>query len=323
MLTKAIYNVKDPAYPYKVPSNKGHEVMVYLTYIIDFYEVLPPVNIFMHAHETAWHNNAFMDASNAVTLKHLNHNKVLREGYMNLRCHIDTDCPGHLFPIARNSSRVYTPEEYVFGEAWSQILPIEPVPEVVSQPCCGQFAVSRERIHILPKSQYEFFREWLMQTTLADRISGRIWEYIYQYIWAGVAEFCPSAAVCYCDGFGLCFGNDEEYEVVRGKLGKLNKLRDLMIHGEQPSDGMGEKHDNLQGEIRELEDFIKDAKEKAWQRGENAELRAKDAHTEQPEKEGQKEEVIETEEEVEVIEKEEVQGRKVQNNWEEVDTLPK
>src|ERR1700761_1852405 len=40
LLTLAIYTVDDPNAELTVPENKGHEVMVYLTYIIDHYHNL-------------------------------------------------------------------------------------------------------------------------------------------------------------------------------------------------------------------------------------------------------------------------------------------
>lgn len=47
----AIYVVDDPSAPLHPPKNKGHEVMVYLTYIIDHYDELADVTMFMHAHQ--------------------------------------------------------------------------------------------------------------------------------------------------------------------------------------------------------------------------------------------------------------------------------
>ena len=41
--------------------NKGNEAMAYLTYIIDHYEALPGIMLFVHAHRDgfkAWHTTA-------------------------------------------------------------------------------------------------------------------------------------------------------------------------------------------------------------------------------------------------------------------------
>ena len=79
-LEKAIYTVDKPVEPYVLPANKGHEVMAYLTYIIDFYEDLPDVCIFMHAHLTTWHNNDLLEMSSAKMLEKFNPRKVIRDG---------------------------------------------------------------------------------------------------------------------------------------------------------------------------------------------------------------------------------------------------
>lgn len=44
------YVVDDPQANLTTPKNKGNEAVAYLTYIIDHYETLPDVSIFVHAH---------------------------------------------------------------------------------------------------------------------------------------------------------------------------------------------------------------------------------------------------------------------------------
>lgn len=140
--------------------------------------------------------------------------------------------------MAKNQSDWQVPEEAVFADAWQELLPFEQVPEVVSQPCCGQFAVSRERIRMLPKAQYKHFRRWLMYTTLEDRLSGRVWEYIYQYIWLGEPQFCPKEHICYCDLYGICFGGETEYEDYYGKKTQIDILNGMS--GQQTEQGGNE-----------------------------------------------------------------------------------
>ncbi|KAI5279279.1 hypothetical protein KEM54_004235, partial [Ascosphaera aggregata] len=55
-LHTAIYVADDDKSPLHPPANKGHEAMVYLTYLIDNYYNLSDINIFMHSHRYAWHN---------------------------------------------------------------------------------------------------------------------------------------------------------------------------------------------------------------------------------------------------------------------------
>lgn len=205
-LRKAVYTVDDHSAKFHPPKNKGHEVMVYLTYIIDFYDELEDVSIFMHAHRWAWHNNELLDTDASLMIRHLSPERVTREGYMNLRCHWDPGCPSWLHPGAVERDPMKQEEE-LLAESWAQLFPLDPVPNVLAQPCCAQFAVSRERIRATPKERYKELRKWVIQTPLSDYLSGRVFEYIWQFIFTASPIHCPSMSACYCDGYGLCFGS--------------------------------------------------------------------------------------------------------------------
>lgn len=58
------------------------EVMVYLSYIIENYDKLADVNIFMHAHRLAWHNNELLDHDAVQVIARLSAERVQREGYV-------------------------------------------------------------------------------------------------------------------------------------------------------------------------------------------------------------------------------------------------
>ena len=58
----------------------------------------------------------------------------------------------------------------------------ENVPQVVGVACCSQFAVSRNQVLRRPKTDYQHFLKWLMDTDLNDDISGRIFEYMWHII---------------------------------------------------------------------------------------------------------------------------------------------
>ena len=215
-LTTAIYIVDDPQPPYIVPKNKGHEAMAYLTYIIDHYDTLSDITMFMHGEFLTWHNNDLQDSNSANMIKQLNSQKVFRDGYMNMRCHLDPGCPDHIHPVLPGSSSsddtLNIPEAVIIGSAWLELFPsFTHPPPVLSQPCCAQFAVSKTRLLSIPLSQYLSHRTWLLSTPLEDRLSGRVWEYVWQYLFASVYEFCPVEHICYCDGYGYCFGGAAEY----------------------------------------------------------------------------------------------------------------
>ncbi|KAF2770005.1 hypothetical protein EJ03DRAFT_361628 [Teratosphaeria nubilosa] len=210
LLTPYVYVMNDPHAQFHPPVNKGHEVMAYLTYIIDQYEDLRDVNIFMHFHREAWHNNLLFPES-PLMVRYLNPERVAREGYMNLRCHWDPGCPAWVHPGATVRDPEKT-EEWIIAESWSELFPLDPVPTVLAQPCCAQFAVSRERILAVPRQRYVSMRDWVVRTSLSDYVSGRVFEYIWQYIFTASPLHCPSMSACYCDGYGFCFGDPQAFD---------------------------------------------------------------------------------------------------------------
>lgn len=195
-----------------VPKNKGHEAMVYLTYMIDHYNSpsLADVTLFMHAHRYTWHNNDLLDSDALNIVTRLSTPKVIRDGYFNMRCHLDPGCPDHLHPATKvpNPAR---PEEMLIGQAWEKLFPGDPIPEVLSQPCCSQFALSKVMLRSVPLETYERMRNWLMETNYHDQIAGRVFEYVWQKLYTGRDEWCPVEHVCYCDGYGICFGGSQPF----------------------------------------------------------------------------------------------------------------
>lgn len=210
LLKTAVYVVDDKNAKLRPPKNKGHEAMVYLTYIIDHYDDLADVSIFMHAHQNTWHNNELLDFDAAMMVRALSSERVLRQGYMNLRCGWDPGCPEWIRPgtVVLDDDKQ---EEAIIANHWQQLFPDEPIPRVLAQACCAQFAVSRDRILALPKQRYITMRQWLLDTRLDDYLSGRIFEYTWQFIFAKKAIDCPNMRACYCDGYGICFGSERKF----------------------------------------------------------------------------------------------------------------
>ncbi|KAK5087448.1 hypothetical protein LTR70_007724 [Exophiala xenobiotica] len=213
-LTPFIYVVNDQTAPLHTPRNKGHEAMVYLTYILDQYDslTLPDINIFMHPHSIAWHNPELLNHDATEALKRLSSERVMRHGYMNLRCHWDPGCPERIHPGTSYRDNLKR-EEIALAGAWAEMFPDDPIPSVVAAPCCAQFAVSRDRIRSIPKAHYARYRDWLLRTKETDWISGRVFEYLWHKIFTGQDTLCPDTRSCYCDGYGVCFSTPETFEL--------------------------------------------------------------------------------------------------------------
>lgn len=275
-LKTAIYEVDKPGAALSVPKNKGHEAMVYLSYLIDNYDHLPDTIIFVHAHKTAWHNNYLLDLNTGTTIRRLRDDRVARQGYMNLRCHLDPGCPNwiHLDRAEVDFDMHIKPEEKHFSpQLFQKMFPGHRAPPVLSQACCAQFAISGERARDNPKALYEHLRQWLLTTHLADADSGRVFEYMWQYLFTRNAEHCPSMNACYCDGYGICFGSAVKLDDWLKKLKRREHADE-----EYEAAKKGGKNQAVLNELREqsskLNKELAEEKEEAYRRGEEESNRA-------------------------------------------------
>ncbi|ODH45184.1 hypothetical protein ACO22_00297 [Paracoccidioides brasiliensis] len=284
-----VYVVDDPSSSVHSPINKGHEVMVYLTYLIDNYDNLPDIMIFMHSHRKSWHNEELLDFDAVLHVNSLSNEHVTRQGYVNLRCHWQPGCPDWMHP--RDTLEDAIKQEQIFiSRSWEELFPRVELPQVLSQPCCAQFALTRERARAIPRSRYVFFRDWMLRTELSDFISGRVWEYLWQVVFAGQHVLCPAEHVCYCDAYGLCFGGvpglDRYKDLVRQKSEKemeLDKLWKEMggVKGAMKEDNLTQEMVDrvraLGGEIRGMKKEIAEVVELAKERGKDPRVRAEEA----------------------------------------------
>lgn len=289
----AIYVADDPTAPLHPPKNKGHEVMIYLTYIVDHYDQLPDVAVFMHSHQFAWHNDNLFTGDAAQLLRRLNLNRVIREGYMNTRCGFGPGCPAWMHPGALEEDESKQ-EETMLARAWGELFPDQEIPSVLAQPCCAQFALSRDRIRSIPRARFVFYRDWLLSTDLSDYITGRIWEYLWQFIFTGEAVLCVDESVCLCDGYGFCFGGNEELNNYREAETKKNEIQreldnwmwltemgfdpPVETDGQpEPDDPEGEKGNALVNQLQDKQQEIVDTLLAAIERGKNPQYRAQEA----------------------------------------------
>ena len=288
---QAVYTVDDVNSKLQTPANKGHEVMVYLSYIIDHYDNLSDVNIFMHSHRFGWHNNELLDNDAVQMMSRLSSERVQREGFMNMRCHWSPGCPDWMHPGTVDED-INKQEEIQLPKSWSELFPFDPVPQVLAQPCCGQFAISRDRIRSLPLVKYVFYRDWLLRTSLSDYLSGRVWEYMWQFVFTGKNVVCPKEHICYCDGFGVCFGGEVEYESFYAKVKERqnleNELKDWQDmdmawrsrsgqENEEPARPEVGKDIELKGRIEGLLAWCEERKQQAKEHGDVAMNRAREA----------------------------------------------
>lgn len=156
------------------------------------------------------HVDSIFDSSTAYMLNNLVLEEVLHRQYLNL--HVDWR---HACPAWINTSSTSNEEEIKFEqpfarEAFVANFPGEDIPEILAQPCCSQFAATKEAIRSIPREQYLHQIDWLIQSHLNDHLTGRIWEHMWQYLFLKKAVYCPVEFKALCAGWHICFESKEE-----------------------------------------------------------------------------------------------------------------
>ncbi|KAK9848648.1 hypothetical protein MYU51_015679 [Penicillium brevicompactum] len=188
-------------------SSRGREASAYLSYVLDNYDHLPPISIFIHAGEMQRHNDLFGPKTKAV-LQNLRPEAVKAKGYVNLRCLHSPGCPSHVHPnnptqidFKNRDSRAYFPQIY------QELFGVGPVPDVIGGVCCAQFAVSRDQIPKRPRSDYERMMNWIDKGSAQIVNSygvGWVFEVVWHVVFGMEAVYCPTYEQCRCDNYGWC-----------------------------------------------------------------------------------------------------------------------
>jgi hypothetical protein len=218
------YVADDRSARYHPPANKGREAMIYHNYFYDFYDLLPDIVILTHAQDISWHMEPLLSHSVTFALSRLNLLAVMERGYANLRVSWDNACPAYINTTVKELEEESTREAFLanFGSASGR--PDE-VPEILAQPCCSQFAVTRDAIRSVPRDHYARYIKWLLDSNIEDSMLGRAWEHMFQWLFTKKAVDCPTEWRTYCKMYHICFDGKTEYE----KYLHLDELRADLI----------------------------------------------------------------------------------------------
>ena len=179
-----IYTVDNLYASRHTPINKGRESLAYLQYIVEHYHNLPSTIVFLHSHKDgwpqAWHTDT-LSYSNVESVRSLRTDFVQKNGYVNLRCQETHGCPDEIQPF-RSPAKPGKTAEKVYAQAWQELFNNTQVPQVVAAPCCSQFAVSRNQVLKRPRSDYEWFYNWVLMTSLSDELTANVMEYTWHII---------------------------------------------------------------------------------------------------------------------------------------------
>lgn len=114
-------------------------------------------------------------------------------------------------------------------KTWQELYPeAEDLPRYLSAPCRSQFAVTREVIQAVHIDTYKRLHKWLEDNEL-DGYTGRFMEYIWQYLFLGKGEVCPSISECYCKMYGICIDDTKTLETWQSYKQRATDLDDMTI----------------------------------------------------------------------------------------------
>jgi uncharacterized protein DUF3431 len=216
-----VYVADDPSAVHHVPVNKGNEAMVYLSFLIDRYDTLPDLMVFMHAGRSSWHNNILLRWDSARTIRTLRRSYVHSKGYANLLCDGTFHCTSTNIYNATDSgypasvltrkpepkSREALETQYAqFHEIWDAIFPSQSVPLKLGTVPGAQFALTRETARKIPLNQLKRLRQWIIDVDLDAKAAGAVFERIWHMIFLGTSNSiqCPVPHHCYCSLYGIC-----------------------------------------------------------------------------------------------------------------------
>ncbi|KAI5269506.1 hypothetical protein E4T47_07004 [Aureobasidium subglaciale] len=175
-----IYITDPPGTNSSLISVKGLESMVYLTYIIDNYEVLPDVVIFTHGGRYRWHHDDPL-YDNARVLSRLQIPYVQEQGYVNLRCVWTVGCPAEIHTNRKGGDEDLANggplPGAIYAAAFHDLFPGRDLPSRVGTSCCANFAAAKSAIVARPRQDYERYRRWLVDTDLDSSAGAKVLEY--------------------------------------------------------------------------------------------------------------------------------------------------
>eukprot|EP00754_Rhynchopus_humris_P023956 Rhum_TRINITY_DN14852_c6_g1::Rhum_TRINITY_DN14852_c6_g1_i1::g.123393::m.123393 len=145
-------------------TNFGDEATAYLRFIIDHYDDLPDVTVFLHGTPSD-HNAAIHDA--VACLKPATWFTFLTRSFVENRCVVDY----------HNRSMVPNFDKGAFADFWLRFpwadLGLGGLPRCITFYCCAEFAVSRQAIRARPLSFYKEIWSYTLDFVLDENVSRR------------------------------------------------------------------------------------------------------------------------------------------------------
>jgi hypothetical protein len=171
-----VYDKENPANPFNVPVNKGHEASVYLKHVVDHYDTLADFTFFIHDEDFSWHHSGSIleRFTEAVESQRLFFNINDRTTWGPLNFHKADDAP-YFWPLMEWYNHFIEP-----------YIPFCCLPDpdfTRGHRSCAQFLVHKSRIHLLPREFYQALYDWILSTDLPSYATGRFLEWTWHIFW--------------------------------------------------------------------------------------------------------------------------------------------
>eukprot|EP01112_Ceratiomyxa_fruticulosa_P017469 TRINITY_DN5448_c0_g1_i1.p1 TRINITY_DN5448_c0_g1~~TRINITY_DN5448_c0_g1_i1.p1 ORF type:complete len:344 (-),score=32.01 TRINITY_DN5448_c0_g1_i1:22-1053(-) len=163
--------------------NIGNEAYAYLNFIVNNYYSLPSSIAFVHGHPTSWHFTEHMGI-------------VLQKFKWGKYPYTPLTIPQKIFRMPEPDRNI---EEWeIVNQYWPEVFEdfLGPPPARLESYCCGQFAVTKERILKHPLATYVYWKTFLEKTRMDSYYSGRLFEYTWHIIFGHTPVWVPDFKVC-------------------------------------------------------------------------------------------------------------------------------
>ena len=157
--------------PKEVAPNKGNEASAYLEYIINNYENLPDICIFVHGHRNDCHHKENIDEK----IKNLD----FSYNYYNIN-ELNLDY------LKNHTKELNALKSFI--HIFNNILNKEIIVENIKYRASAQFYVKKKNILNNSKEQYINLYNFLMTTNIHSYWSGRFFEYLWHFIFTNNYE---------------------------------------------------------------------------------------------------------------------------------------
>lgn len=171
-------------------TKEGREAAAYLSYILDYYDVLPKYSFFIHGGGEHWHNDV-VGPWTWKTLEALRYEAVDEVGYLNLRCQHNPGCPFFLKPHEELAKGDTEDIRGRYVDTYQQLFnaTVADVPDVIGAVCCAQFVVTRDTIRQRSRSDYQRMLQWLVDDDFHNsHDKGWIFETLWHHVFGKPGE---------------------------------------------------------------------------------------------------------------------------------------